>query len=170
LNHVLQSGVVVGTEQAVDKDNHRNPPQSKLGDVSSQCSQNHGNDFAKHHASHPPSNSNTDHMEKLTQKGHANLLERIGPRGCLLRNGFRSDRLDRKLTAIRDCFGLLLSVRNLNHGQHFGRSGTRIGSQDSGTDLDVNIGSLFDQGLEMSGDIGIVGSPTLIRLLNHQHY
>lgn len=170
MNHVRQSRNVLRTEQAIHEDNERNSPQAKLRNLGSQCGQHNCHNFAKRNASHTPGNSNSNHVQEVPQEGHDNLLGIGGSLGSLFTGRLRSHRIDCKLAAVRDLLGFLFAIRNLNNGQHLCGSGTGICAHRFGVHLDVNIGAFLDQGLNMSGHIGIIGSSTLLCLLNHQHY
>ena len=108
-------------------------------------------------------------MQKPAQKGHDDLLGGVHS-GCSLfarRLGWNG--LDCKLTAIRNLLRFLLAIGHLDHRKNLGRSWTGIGAHGFGVHRDIDV-SVLDEGLELSGDIGVIGTATLIRLLDDQHY
>lgn len=170
MNHLSQPGNVIGAEQAIHEHNKRNSPQTKLGNLGGRRSQHDGHDLAERNAPDTPGDSNTHHMKKLPQKGHDYLLGIGRPLGRFGTRGGGLCGLHRKLTAILDFLGVLLAVCDLNDGQYLRRPRARICAHCFGIDLDIDIVAILDQGLKLYGHIGIVGSTTLIGLLDHQHY
>ena len=109
-------------------------------------------------------------MEELPEKGHSNVPNDIHRCGCLLTRVLRFRRLYRKLIPVRNLLGILISIRNLNHGENLLGSWAGIGSHCLGIHRDIDVVAILNQGLELNRDIGKIGSTTLICLLNHQHY
>lgn len=109
-------------------------------------------------------------MQKETQKGHSNVPNRIDRCRRLFTRTCRLRGVHGKLIAVFNLLGILIPVCHLNHGKDLLGSRAGIRTHRLGIHLNINVVAILDQGLELNCDIGIIGSTTLIRLLNHQHY